>query len=1025
MAARYRHHSVVLLRSTTDPGDLDLPRDLDLADLGAVETEGGAWLTKTWSRDDVRAAVTAASSDLAAWVNSVVSGPGQGTARDLRRAALSLASYLLRWQRRVTPFGLFAGVAPAHVGPARATIGGAHRVIARPDAEWIATLARQLARTPALRDRLTVTANSTATFRDGRLILARRAPLDARKPGPLRETSIRAADPVRAAIDLARTPVSIAGLAAALTERFSRAAPDRVRALLDQLLDEEFLLTDLHPPMTAGDPLEYLCAALRAAAGAGGVPQVAPVLGELADIACILATHNDCANPSDATALRAAAGTRMATLTPAMDRPLALDTRLDADVTIPDAVLNEATAAAEALLRLTTWPFGAMVWLEYQARFKERYGPGALVPVRELVADSGLGYPDGYHGAPAPRPVWRTLTERDAALLALIHQAALEGSDEIRLTGDDVRALTVGDSDAAVPPARIEIAVALRARSTEAINAGHFELQVTGTARVPGSMAGRFTHLLTTTERDALAATFRTADQQEDTVTVQVSFRPRVPRTEHMTRVVPLADTILPVGDHPDGTAMVVSVDELAVTADAAQLYLVHLPTGRRVVPHIPHALEMTAFTPPLARFLAEVADARCAELRPFDVGAARVLPYVPRIRYRRTILFPARWNLEKAALDGSPGTSVETRLAAWRRRWRLPSRVVLCDGEQRLPLDLEQSLDRELLHAHLTRASRAELREDSPAGSDGWLGRPAELLIPLTLANPPQRPLPVTAAPGDVHRPGTGLVVCARITGNPARFDDLIAVHLPRLADSLRPEVAHWWVRRYRDMIHPEIPQHIALHLRLTDPDRFGLLAAELARFAADLEDRGLPATLSFVPYYEQPGRYGTGSALAAAEDVWAADTAAAVAQLATAADGVSGQALAAASMARIAAAFAPDTATGYRTLIRGLDQGNGPLDRDLRDLACDLTDPASGPRALAAVPGGDTVAQAWAARDAALAAYHGQLAAQRDPSTVLRTLLHEHHMRAVGLDPSFEKQTGRLARAAALRQLGKAGQL
>jgi len=63
MAARYRHHCVVLLRSTTDPGDLDLPRDLDLADPVAVEARGSTWLAKTWSRQDVRDAVTAASSD--------------------------------------------------------------------------------------------------------------------------------------------------------------------------------------------------------------------------------------------------------------------------------------------------------------------------------------------------------------------------------------------------------------------------------------------------------------------------------------------------------------------------------------------------------------------------------------------------------------------------------------------------------------------------------------------------------------------------------------------------------------------------------------------------------------------------------------------------------------------------------------------------------------------------------------------------------------------------------------------------
>ena len=79
---------------------------------------------------------------------------------------------------------------------------------------------------------------------------------------------------------------------------------------------------------------------------------------------------------------------------------------------------------------------------------------------------------------------------------------------------------------------------------------------------------------------------------------------------------------------------------------------------------------------------------------------------------------------------------------------------------------------------------------------------------------------------------------------------------------------------------------------------------------------------------------------------------------------------------------------------------------------------------RELRALQGGDAVAVAWGTREAALAAYHRELAAQRDPGTVLRTLLHEHHMRALGIDPDFERQTGRYARAAALRRLALAGQ-
>lgn len=40
-----------------------------------------------------------------------------------------------------------------------------------------------------------------------------------------------------------------------------------------------------------------------------------------------------------------------------------------------------------------------------------------------------------------------------------------------------------------------------------------------------------------------------------------------------------------------------------------------------------------------------------------------------------------------------------------------------------------------------------------------------------------------------------------------------------------------------------------------------------------------------------------------------------------------------------------------------------------------------------------------------------------------MLRTLLHEHHIRAVGVDSTVEKETGRLARTVALRLMALAG--
>ncbi|WP_103349782.1 lantibiotic dehydratase [Amycolatopsis sp. CA-128772] len=1035
VSPRYDHTGLVLARVTTDPGDLDPPTQLNPA---AVERECRAWLGKVWARPDVWDALALASPVLGARLDQILADETTApAAKELRRAVVSVATYLLRWQRRSTPFGLFAGVAAVGVGPATAAVGTGHRAVARVDGEWLTTLIDRLERQPDLRPRLTVVVDEARFVRDGRVIVHRRAEVGASTPGPLRESSVRLTRPVRFVLAAAGSPIRFSTLADQLTAEFPSAPRGKIDTLLHGLIDAGVLITSLRPPMTSADALAHLTGALRAAEAAT-LDDVAGDLRELDAISADLARHNHTSSPDQAREVRAAVAARMTALVPGAGPTVATDVRIDATITVPERVLDEAARAATVLLRTSTQPFGTTAWLDYHARFLARYGPRALVPVRDLLADSGLGYPAGYLGAPRARPAWRVLTDRDSALLALIQQATLTGAPEIDLTDADVDALTVGEHADAVLPERIELGVEMTAASTAAIDRGEFGLRVTAAPPAHTSMAGRFAYLLDQADHDRLAATYAAGPAHRTgpgTVAVQVSFPPRRAHNENVVRVPPLLGDVVALSEHPDPTRpdlTIVGVDDLAVTADAEQMYLVHVSTGRRVIPRIPHALDTAAQSPPLARFLAEVADARSAVFRGFDLGAARVLPYVPRIRYRRTVLAAARWILSSTDLDAPSGAhDRQEALKAWRQRWRVPARVVLVHGELRLPLDLDQELDRALLNARLERTDRVELHEDSPPDGQGWIGRPAELLIPMTTLAPPERPLPATAAPGAVLQPGDSAVLHAQLVGNPARFDEILTAHLPRfLAELHDPRdpgdlVESWWVRRHRDMIRPETDQHLAVFLRLTGPQHYGAVAARLAAFAADLDSRGLPGQLTLAPAPQHPARYGDGPALTAAEHVFATDTTAAIAQLAAAqTSGVPAQALAAASMAHLAASLAPDPQTGYRALLGCLPQEHGPLDRQLRDGALAVADPADQYRQVRALPGGDAAAAAWHARDTALHAYHGALAQQgREPGVVLRTLLHEHHIRAVGVDPTFEKETGRLARAVALRLLALAG--
>ncbi|MFG6197797.1 lantibiotic dehydratase [Nonomuraea sp. JJY05] len=1004
----YLHPSgPVLARVSTYPDDLELPGHLHDPDPPASEDR--QWLAKVWARPDVHAALRTASPALADQLDTVRL-EGSSPAK-LRRLALAVASYLVRWQRRPSPFGLFAGIVPALVGhAAKAHFGTAHHVAVNADAAWLSTLIDRLETHPGVLPRLPVMVNSAGFVRGDRFVVPGRSDdaTGGQQPGPFAEISIRHTRPVRLALSVAASPIPFAQLAEQLAAAFPSTQPGTITAMLTDLVKQGVLLTGLRPPMTVVDGLPYVIARLRAAGG--GLPDVADLLTDLADIQHELARH------TTAEPISVAVTDRMTSICRVTGTVLAADTAVDGLVSLPHAVLDEAATAASMLLRLTTRPFGAEVWRDFHVAFRARYGPGALVPVRELIADSGLGLPAGFVGAARRRPA-RALTDRDSAVLALIQQAAIDGRQEITLTEPLIRELTIGDPAEMVAPQRVELAFQVHAATAEAVERGAFTLWVTGVPRPASSMVGRFAHLLPQQDRDLLAASFAAPD--DDAVAAQLSFPPRRRRSEHVIRVPQLLPAVISLAEHPTAETELISVDDLAVTADSTQMYLVQLSTGRRIVPRVLHALEALVHTPPLARFLAGVAGARHAVYGPFDFGAARGLPHLPRLRYGRSVLAPARWILGAADLAGrrDPLNVWEKHLDAWCERWHVPSWVVVCEEEQRLPLNLDSRRDRILLRTRLDRAGRLELREH-PA--PGWVGRACEFVAPLTATPHTRRPaLPAAVQrPTTMLMPGAGDLVHARMLGHPARYDEILTDHVPRLLDSL--DLGRWWFRRYRDTLRPDSLQELWLYLHLGSPDQYGAAAARLADFATDLQSRGLLAHLSLVPYQPQTGRYGPGVTMAAAHEVAVADSAAALAQISLAARaGLPAQAIAAASMADLAVSLAPDPGEGCRWLIGLLPQERGKLDRALRDTTLRLTAPADDHRELRRHPGGPEVATTWEARRAAMDAYRAWLTGHREPVTVLRSLLHDHHVRALGVNPDTEQVTNRLARAAAMRRL------
>lgn len=1015
-ATTYVPAGVAVLRASTSPGRLDGSEAPELYSKNAVH-DGVAWLSGQWRRAELREAIAYASPGLHRQIEEMLAA-GCRDVRKVRRVVLALASYLLRWQERPTPFGLFAGVASARVGTAaKVRWGTDHRIAVRADAAWLGDVLAGLHRCFPLLERLSVVANDAVYVRGDRLVAPGPAPDGSGQELAPVEVSVRHTRPVQVAVEAARTPVRFSALRELLMARFPSATVRQLDGLLAGLLDQEILVSSLCAPMTCLDALGHLCAELGAVE-AETIPEIA---GRTRDLAAIHQRLS--ADGRGAVNDRALAG-RMRALSSATAMPMIADTILNCDVEIPEQVVREARDAVHVLHRLSPYPLGYPAWRDYHSRFRARYGIGALVPVLDLVADSGLGLPADYLGSARGRSV-RQVSERDEKLLAMIQRATMNGSDEIVLTDQVIEHLVASDPADLHLPARVEMAVEIRSESVDDLCHGRFTLVVTGTPRPGSSMAGRHAHLLPAHDRDALAACFAVAGPGE--MPAQLSFAPRKRRNENVVRTAQMVHHVIPIGEHRGAGEDVIPLGDLAVTADDRRFFLIQISTGLCVAPRVTHALEASAQTPPLARFLADITSARASVYKAFHFGAAARLPYLPRIRYRRTILSPARWLLSAGDVPGHGASRAEWEMGldSWRRQWHVPDWVAIVEHDRRQPVDLNRPLHRLVLRNRLDRGDRLELREASSREDTAWLGRRHELVIPMVLDRPPapRTPVPVTGRvpvveDGAGQFPARSPVLCARLFGHPARFDEVLTEWLPGLLDAFDDDRPSWWFRRHRQMSRPEADQYLVLYLRLNDPSDYGTAAERLSEWVSTLRGEHLLSHLDLTTYEPQTGRYGHGTALDRAHDVFAADSTAALTQItcSTRAE-IPTQAIAAAGFVDIAVNFTGSAQAGSDWLIQRLRPEHGPLDPVLRDHALALADPDGTWTTLRSVPGGAEVVAAWHERAGAIRTYHQTLTDQRDPLTALPSLLHVHHNRAVAVDPARERVTGRLARACALR--------
>ncbi|TCP54492.1 thiopeptide-type bacteriocin biosynthesis protein [Tumebacillus sp. BK434] len=858
-----------------------------LQDTSAVDlrADGIAKLAELASQSLIREAIAVASPSLLHSLSNLTSSDP----RKQDQAVKGFLRYLLRMMSRPTPFGLFSGVATGTFAEqAQLSVHGAlrHQKRARPDMEWLLKVIERIEADNRVVLQLNVRANSMIS-RDGSRAklpyVTRYGQRDEQGRISMDTVSVRATPVLDRVLEETAEPVVLAELLAKIAAEF-QAPEETVQQYLLTLFRQEYLISELRPPTTITSPLDYVLARIDRLQG------VEEIRAKLLAIADKLAVYDELPiGEGDTLFLELVE--EMKELGD-VKSPLQVDLALAADpLALPASAAEEAATAASVLFKLTSPRIGYPNWESYRHEFMEKYGPYREIPLLELLdEDRGLGAPAGYENPPSRRRAEAQkrsdeTKKRHALQTNWLAQALAQGAMEVELT-DEMIAELAGDVQTNTLPPSMEMYFTVAAKSQAALDAGDFRLHV---GPMPGSDGagrtfGRFVDLLPAEFRSQLA-TVQEAEQrlEPDALLVEVAFLPSAGRATNVVLTDHCRPYEMAMGTNSSkDAAHTLPLSDLLVGCNDDGLYLKSRSLCKQVIPKVGHMLNPRA-TPNLYRFLRELGSERQSIWLPFRWEVMEQAPFLPRVRYGRTVLLPAAWQLNentselRAAMNDD---AWQAGFQVWRKTWKVPRYVYLLEADNRILLDLDHPLHLEIVQKESSKGE-VKLIEMGAAFDDLCIASPDglllnEVVIPLVKRDesPGKRlklqNLQVIPARERLSLPGSEWLF-VKLYGVSSRQEELIG---GQLREFCRDVQAQGLAQKSYFMRYVDDGPHIRLRFHGAPETISAGLLPRLHHWGLDLQKEGLISHYTLDAYDPEIERYGGPQLMKTVEELFAKDS-------------------------------------------------------------------------------------------------------------------------------------------------------
>jgi thiopeptide-type bacteriocin biosynthesis protein len=392
--------------------------------------------------------------------------------------------------------------------------------------------------------------------------------------------------------------------------------------------------------------------------------------------------------------------------------------------------LTDELGKAISLLEKTTPAPSHSNLKKFIEEFEKRHESQEIPLLTILDADTGIGYPANEQACVDNTPLLTNLqvgnesqnhnsynsTTWQKYILRKYQYAISKNEGEIELTEPEIKMLWKDDNIEDSTPNSIYSLCSVLASSGEEVDKGNFLIYHEITAGPSAAnLLGRFCYMdeeLTRHTRELLQkeeqakpdAVFAEILHIPQARLANISMRPVLRKYEIPILTAPAVDE-----DHT------ISLQDLMVSIKKGRIVLRSKKLNKEVIPRLTTAHNFSLNPVPHYHFLCDLQFQGLKSNLSWDWGFLNEFAYLPRVRYGKTILAKARWRISVSDLSLNKNIKedeLEELIKPYFARNKIPNRITISQGDNQLPIDIENSYCLKILAKDLKKIETLELHE-------------------------------------------------------------------------------------------------------------------------------------------------------------------------------------------------------------------------------------------------------------------------------------------------------------------------